>query len=185
MKCGASARIGKSGEFAALPRCGLTGNLPNEGAQPTHFGRSKDHRERGVAGGLVCDELASAYNMRATELLHDLGQSLWLDNITRHRRNDGTLKPYIAEFSVTRLTSNPTIFEHAIRESAAKGENGDELFKVFADHDKMASAIPANGDTQAVLNKFANAGMNVDALAAQLQEQRADSFDKSWQDLLE
>ena len=57
--------------------------------------------------------------MKATQLLHNLGQSLWLDNITRDLLNSGTLKHYIDEFSVTGLTSNPTIFDHAIKNSAA------------------------------------------------------------------
>src|SRR6266436_10454374 len=56
--------------------------------------------------------------MKATRQLHDLGQSLWLDNITRDLLNDGTLKRYIDELSVTGLTSNPTIFDQAIRKSA-------------------------------------------------------------------
>ena len=47
--------------------------------------------------------------MRATQLLHNLGQSLWLDNITRDLVNSGTLKRYIDELSVTGLTSNPTM----------------------------------------------------------------------------
>jgi transaldolase len=55
--------------------------------------------------------------MKATTLLHDLGQSLWLDNITRDLLNGGTLRRYIAELSVTGLTSNPTIFEQAIKNS--------------------------------------------------------------------
>jgi len=57
--------------------------------------------------------------MKATQLLHNLGQSLWLDNITGDLLNSGTLKGYIDELSVTGLTSNPTIFNHAIRNSAA------------------------------------------------------------------
>ena len=57
--------------------------------------------------------------MKATQLLHDLGQSLWLDNITRDLLDSGTLKQYIDELSVTGLTSNPTIFDHAIKNSAA------------------------------------------------------------------
>jgi transaldolase len=57
--------------------------------------------------------------MKATQLLHDLGQSLWLDNITRDLLDSGTLKQYIDEFAVTGLTSNPTIFDHAIKNSAA------------------------------------------------------------------
>ena len=56
--------------------------------------------------------------MNPTKTLHDLGQSLWLDNITRNLVNGGTLQRYIDEFSVTGLTSNPTIFDHAIKNSA-------------------------------------------------------------------
>jgi transaldolase len=57
--------------------------------------------------------------MKATQELHDLGQSLWLDNITRDLLDQGTLKRYVDELFVTGLTSNPTIFENAIRKSAA------------------------------------------------------------------
>jgi transaldolase len=76
--------------------------------------------------------------MKATELLHNLGQSIWLDNITRDLLNDGTLKQYIAELSVTGLTSNPTIFDHAmknstvydsaIREKLEQGTSDEALF---------------------------------------------------------
>jgi transaldolase len=76
--------------------------------------------------------------MKATALLRDLGQSLWLDNITRDLLNSGTLKRYIDEFAVTGLTSNPTIFDHAVKNSAVydaailegsrKGKNGEVLF---------------------------------------------------------
>jgi transaldolase len=76
--------------------------------------------------------------MKATQVLHNLGQSLWLDNITRDLLNSSTLSRYIAEFSVTGLTSNPTIFDHAIknstaydgaiRELLAKGKTGESLF---------------------------------------------------------
>src|SRR6266478_3987113 len=57
--------------------------------------------------------------MKATMTLHDQGQSLWLDNITRDLLNTGTLQRYIDELSVTGLTSNPTIFDHAIKNSTA------------------------------------------------------------------
>jgi transaldolase len=57
--------------------------------------------------------------MKATQLLHNLGQSIWLDNITRNLLDSGTLKHYIDELSVTGLTSNPTIFDHAIKNSTA------------------------------------------------------------------
>jgi transaldolase len=76
--------------------------------------------------------------MKATQLLHDLGQSIWLDNITRDLLERGTLERYISELSVTGLTSNPTIFDHAIRNSSAydtairdqlaKGKAGEALF---------------------------------------------------------
>jgi transaldolase len=56
--------------------------------------------------------------MRPTKALHELGQSLWLDNVTRELLNSGTLQGYIDDFSVTGLTSNPTIFDHAIKNSA-------------------------------------------------------------------
>ena len=55
--------------------------------------------------------------MKATQTLHDLGQSLWLDNITRDLLTSGTLKRYIDELSVTGLTSNPTIFDQAIKKA--------------------------------------------------------------------
>ena len=57
--------------------------------------------------------------VKPTERLHDLGQSLWLDNITRPLLTSGSLQRHIEELSVTGLTSNPTIFDHAIRNSAA------------------------------------------------------------------
>jgi transaldolase len=76
--------------------------------------------------------------MKATQLLHNLGQSIWLDNITRDLLESGTLKRYIDELSVTGLTSNPTIFDHAIKNSAAydaairaklsQGKSGEALF---------------------------------------------------------
>ena len=57
--------------------------------------------------------------MKATTLLHDLGQSIWLDNITRDLLDGGALQRYVKELSVTGLTSNPTIFEQAIKNSPA------------------------------------------------------------------
>jgi transaldolase len=88
--------------------------------------------------------------MKATQLLHDLGQSLWLDNITRDLLNSGTLKRYIDELSVTGLTSNPTIFDHAIknstaydapiREKLAKGKSGETLFFELAIEDITRAA---------------------------------------------
>ncbi|HXI50705.1 MAG TPA: transaldolase [Candidatus Saccharimonadales bacterium] len=88
--------------------------------------------------------------MKATELLHNLGQSLWLDNITRDLLNSGTLKRYIDELSVTGLTSNPTIFDHAIKNSTgydaairdrlARGKSGEGLFFELALEDITRAA---------------------------------------------
>lgn len=61
--------------------------------------------------------------MKATQQLHDLGQSLWLDNITRDLLTSGTLQRYINEFSVSGLTSNPTIFDQAIKNSDVYDED--------------------------------------------------------------
>ena len=76
--------------------------------------------------------------MKATQKLHEIGQSLWLDNITRGLLTSGTLHRYIQEFSVTGLTSNPTIFDHAIknshdydnaiRQKLKEGKSGEALF---------------------------------------------------------
>jgi transaldolase len=65
--------------------------------------------------------------MKPTQRLHDLGQSLWLDNITRTMLRDGTLAGYIDELSVTGLTSNPTIFDKAISGTDAYDEQISEV----------------------------------------------------------
>ena len=56
--------------------------------------------------------------MKATQQLHDAGQSLWIDDITRDMLDSGRLQKMIADLSVTGLTSNPTIFEKAIGKGA-------------------------------------------------------------------
>jgi transaldolase len=88
--------------------------------------------------------------MKATQKLHDLGQSLWLDNITRDLLASGTLKRYIEELSVTGLTSNPTIFDHAIKNSSSydvairkklkEGKSGEKLFFELALEDITQAA---------------------------------------------
>jgi transaldolase len=88
--------------------------------------------------------------MKATQLLHDLGQSLWLDNITRDLLDNGTLQRYIDELSVTGLTSNPTIFDQAIKHSTAydtairqklrEGKSGEALFFELALEDLTRAA---------------------------------------------
>ena len=186
--------------------------------------------------------------MPATQILHDLGQSLWLDNITRDLLDSGTLKRYIDELSVTGLTSNPTIFDHAIKNSTAydaaihkgpkNGTEGEEpffelaiedltraadLFRPIYDrtdgvdgwvslevspllaHDTASTLAVAKelharagqpnllikipGTTEGlpaieVLAQFARAGIDVDTLAAQLQDEGAQSFIQSWHELM-
>jgi len=88
--------------------------------------------------------------MKATEMLHNLGQSIWLDNITRELLDTGTLKRYIDDLSVTGLTSNPTIFDHAITHSRSydseirrlvgAGLSGEALFFELAVEDLTRAA---------------------------------------------
>lgn len=88
--------------------------------------------------------------MNATEELYKKGQSLWLDNITRELLTSGTLRRYIDEFSITGLTSNPTIFHHAIKDSPAydaairklaeQGKSGEDLFFDLAIEDLTQAA---------------------------------------------
>jgi transaldolase len=88
--------------------------------------------------------------MKATETLHESGQSLWLDNITRDLLESGALKRYIDELSVTGLTSNPTIFDHAIKNSSAydaairrkvrEGKSDEDLFFELALEDLTRAA---------------------------------------------
>ena len=87
--------------------------------------------------------------MNPTQRLHDLGQSLWLDNITREMLQDGTLRNYIKELSITGLTSNPSIFDQAIKSGAyddsihAKtptGHSSEELFFQLAGEDLTQAA---------------------------------------------
>ena len=88
--------------------------------------------------------------MKPTQAIHDLGQSLWLDNITRNLLRTGELRRYIDELSITGLTSNPTIFDHAIKNSAdydeaverklAEGKSGEKLFFELALEDLTEAA---------------------------------------------
>ncbi|HMD29058.1 MAG TPA: transaldolase [Steroidobacteraceae bacterium] len=88
--------------------------------------------------------------MSNTKSLHDLGQSLWLDNITREILDNGTLRRYVEQFSVTGLTSNPTIFDEAIgktaaydkgiRQKAQAGMSGENLFVELALEDLRRAA---------------------------------------------
>jgi transaldolase len=118
------------------------GNASEEVKRQATFVTSS-HGEEGFANAveqfiLPRAEPARGAAVRATGRLHRLGQSIWLDNITRDLLSSGTLAYYIDELSVTGLTSNPTIFEQAIRKSSAydvsienwiaQGKTGEELF---------------------------------------------------------
>jgi transaldolase len=88
--------------------------------------------------------------VKATQQLHENGQSLWLDNITRGILNDGTLESYVRDFSVTGLTSNPSIFDKAIeegedyddsiQEAIGRGVSGEDLFFELAIQDLRRAA---------------------------------------------
>src|ERR1700683_1290848 len=89
--------------------------------------------------------------MKATETLHERGQSLWPDNITRGLLDDGTIKKFIDSYSVTGLTSNPSIFDKAIgsgdyddaiRAKASPGLSDEDLFFELAVEDLVAAAHP-------------------------------------------
>ena len=101
--------------------------------------------------------------MRATQTLRNLGQSIWLDNITRELLDSGTLNGYIDDLSVTGLTSNPTIFDHAITHSKSydseirrlvgTGLSGEALFFELAVQDLTRTAdlfVPINERTAGV-----------------------------------
>jgi transaldolase len=95
-------------------------------------------------------EILGKHPMKATQLLHNLGQSIWLDNITRDLLDSGSLKAYINELSVTGLTSNPTIFHQAVKSSTAydatirekfeEGHFGEALFFDLALEDLTRAA---------------------------------------------
>lgn len=219
--------------------------------------------------------------MKATQKVHDMGQSIWLDNITRTLLTSGTLQRYIQEFAVTGLTSNPTIFDHAIRNSTdyddairqkvQEGKSRETVFfelaledlrqaadlfrpihdqsngvdgwvspvspelahyaartidaakklheqastgtkdpqaadtlyvsalaspstintmpeatlNAFADHGKLGESLPIHerGCDQ-MLTEFSRAGIDIDVLAARLQEEGAAAFVKSWSGLM-
>ena len=138
-------------------RSGLSiamGNAPESvRGQATHVTTS--HEDEGFASAvdqfiLPRAERAGTDVLKATGQLHRLGQSLWLDNITRDLLTSGTLKHYIDDLSVTGLTSNPTIFEQAIKNSSAydtaistklaQGKSDEKLFFELALDDLIRAA---------------------------------------------
>src|ERR1700733_8969864 len=130
--------MGAAGALRARSRC-QNGRTRAGLDDPRHWRSDEPHtiRPPGTA-------------MNITKTLHDLGQSLWLDNITREILDNGTLRRYIDELSVTGLTSNPTIFDAAIgntsaydrgiREKAQAGLAGEDLFVELALEDLRRAA---------------------------------------------
>ncbi len=100
--------------------------------------------------------------MKATQILHEHGQSLWLDNITREMLDSGRIQHYIDEYAVTGLTSNPSIFDKAIesgyyddaiRAKSARGLSSEELFFELAIEDLQRAAdlfLPVHERTDGV-----------------------------------
>ena len=155
---GAIATIGdQATDVLMFQRSGLSVAMGNASAdvqrQATHVSTSSE--EEGFANAvnqfiLPRIDPAGADVMKATGQLHRLGQSLWLDNITRDLLSRGTLQHYIDNLSVTGLTSNPTIFEQAIKNSVAydgaiaaklgQGKAGESLFFELAIDDLTRAA---------------------------------------------
>src|SRR5438874_2793445 len=102
---------------------------------PMQWSASSCHGQ--PCGGINLKRRERMNGMKATQLLENLGQSLWLDNITRDLLDSNTLRHYIDELSVTGLTSNPTIFDHAIKDSAADDAEITEKSK----QDKSGEAL--------------------------------------------
>ena len=112
--------------------------------------RRRGLRQRGRHVHPAARRAATGAATKATGQLHRLGQSLWLDNITRDLLTSGTLERYVSELSVTGLTSNPTIFEQAIKNSSAydaairqklgQGRSAEELFFELALEDLTRAA---------------------------------------------
>ena len=106
--------------------------------------------------------------MKGTRILHDLGQSIWLDNITRDLLKTGMLRRYIDEFSITGLTSNPTIFDHAIKNSdpaRAQGRQETGPARRLDPYAQKAGACTASGAAAQVLSFAAPMMRNGAALA--------------------
>jgi len=123
--------------------------------------------------------------MKATQLLHNLGQSLSLDNITRDLITSGTLKRYIEELAVTGLTSNSTIFDHALTAPFTVNTMPEGTLKALADHGHISEIMSVDGgDCEAILDEFAAAGIDIDNPAAKLQDDEAKSFVNSWNELM-
>lgn len=128
-----------------------------------------------------------------------MGQSLWLDNITRGLLTSGTLRRYRDGFSITGLTSNPSIstgtkdpsasdvlYIEALAAPDTINTIPDKTLLAFADHGRPGNAMPFDGgDAEDVIAKFNAAGIDDEQLAADLLREGTESFVKSWHDLID
>ncbi len=96
-----------------------------------------------------------------TRALHDLGQSLWVDNITRSMLDDGTLERYVADYSVTGLTSNPTIFDKAIAGGSDYDLQIAELSETGSDPEQIFFEL-AMADLRRAADCFSETHMQTD-----------------------
>ncbi len=113
--------------------------------------------------------------MKATQLLHDAGQSLWLDNITRALLNVGARSQRLSDVLYVKSLAAP----HSVNTMPEK------TLLALADHGEIGAMLPHDGgDAEEVLDRFTQAGVDLEALAADLQRDGAAAFVKSWDDLL-
>jgi transaldolase len=126
--------------------------------------------------------------MKATQLLHDLGQSIWLDNITGDLLVSGARPQRLLWASTgTKDPRAPDIlYVKSLAAPFTVNTMPENTLKALADHGELGAILRADGgDSEEVLAEFANAGIDVYELAARLQDEGAKSFVKSWNDLME
>ncbi len=117
--------------------------------------------------------------MKATQRLHYMRQSLWLDSITRGLLTSGTLRRYVQEFSITGL------YVQALAAPFTINTMPEATLKALAGHGEIGQTLPARARyCDEVLAKFATAGIDTNALAAQLLDEGARAFVTSWNELL-
>ena len=120
--------------------------------------------------------------MKATQMLHNLGQSIWLDNITRELLDSGTLEHYITDLSVT---ASDVLYIGALAAPNTVNTMPEETLLAFGEHGRTNGVIPRRvADCEQVLTEFGRVGIDVATLGADLQAEGAKPFDDSWQDLL-
>ncbi len=117
--------------------------------------------------------------MNATETLHERGQSLWLDNITR------SMRLLWASTSTKDPAAPDTLYVHGLAAPFTVNTMPEATRKAFFDHGEVGEPLPADGgDADVLLARFTEAGVDLGELAAQLQRDGAKSFVDAWNDLV-